>query len=421
MAKRKHIIIGCGPAAFGALEKIRAVTSEDEVRLVTMDENPPYSPASLPSLLSGRITKAELWMKDEGYFKKLRSTLEKGKEVTQVIPDKKRVVFRDGSSENYDTLLIASGSEPVNPPIKGLEEVEVHGLRSLADCQRLLRQLDGKKNAAILGAGMVGMEIAAVLLERGCRVSIIEKEPNILPMYFNEEAEAYIRDIFTEHKALLFTGREATAVKSKGGKISVALSDGSSLDADILINATGAKSRVSFLEGSGVKIGNGILVDKRMRTNLEHIYAAGDTAEAHDFFTGKPKLNAIMHSAVIQGRVAGANMVGSGTEYDGGIPMLAFNFFANQAFSIGLTVPQGSAGQVLKQKDDQKRVFRKLIFDGDRLVGGMLINEKIDPGILLYLIQRRVDMAPYKDALFERTKPLSNPWLSSLKFSTISR
>ena len=421
MAKRKHIIIGCGPAALSALEKIRELTPDDEVKLVTMDDYPPYSPASLLSLLSGRITEAELWMKDEGYFNNLKSTLMRGKEVTQVLPNKRKVIYCDGSSETYNTLLIASGSESIKPPIKGLEEVGVHSLRNLADCRHLLRQLKGKKNVAILGAGMVGMEIAAALLGKEYLVSIIEKEQGILSMYFNEEAEVYIRDIFSEHKARFFIGKEVTAVRRKGEKIGIILSDGSSLDADILINATGAKSRVSFLEGTGVKISHGILVDGRMRTSVDHIYAAGDVAEAQDFFTGKPKMNAIIHSAAIQGRVAGANMVGNDAEYEGGIPMIAFNFFANQAFSVGLTALQSRTGQVLKQNDDQQRSFRKLIFDGDRLVGGMFLNEKIDPGIILYLIKRRTDMAPYKDALFERTKPLSNPWLSSLKFSPVSR
>ncbi len=100
---------------------------------------------------------------------------------------------------------------------------------------------------------------------------------------------------------------------------------------------------------------------------------------------------------------------------------MAFTFFANQAFSVGLSSPLSGTGQVWKQMDDRKRSFRKLILDGDRLVGGMFLNENIDPGIILYLIQRRADMAPYKAALFERTKPLSNPWLSSLRFSTTGR
>ncbi len=418
MAAKKHIIIGCGPAALSALEKIRELAPGDEVKLVTMDENPPYSPASLPYILSGRITEAELWMKDDDYFEKLKITLVRGKEVTKVRADKNEVVYRDGSPENYDTILVASGSEPVTPSIDGLGEVEVHSLRNLADCRRLMQQLPDKSNVAVLGAGMVGMEIASVLLDRGCRVSVIEKEPGILPGYFSDEAEVYIRDIFTENKARFFTSREVTAVRKKGKGVSISLSGGGSLDADILINAMGVKSRVSFLEGTGVKIGNGILVDQGMRTGVDHIYAAGDVAEAGDFFTGKPRVNAIMHSAVAQGRIAGVNMAGGNAKYEGGIPMMAFNFFANQAVSIGLTGPQGSNAQVLKQKDDEKRIFRKLILEGDKLVGGMFLNEKIDPGIVLYLIQRRVDMTPYRDALFARTQPLSNPWLSSLKFST---
>lgn len=417
MAKRKHIIIGCGVAALSALKKIREMTIDDEVSLVTMDDYRPYSPASLPSLLSGRLTEACLWMKEENYFKDLRSTLKSGKEVTQVLPDRKKVVYRDGSSEEYDTLLIASGSEPVVPPIQGLKEAGVSSLRTLTDCRRIIQQLKGKNNVAILGAGMVGMAIAAALLEKGYRVSLIEKQSGILSQYFNEEVGDYIRDIFTDHQARFFMGKEVKSIKRMGKKLRIALSDGSSLDTDILINATGVKSRVSFLEGSGVRIGtSGILVDKRMRTNVDHIYVAGDVAEAHDFFTGKPKMNAIIHSAVTQGRIAGANMAGGNAEYEGGIPVMTLHFFENQGFSIGLTAPQSSNGQVYKQADDRKRSFRKLIFEDDRLVGGMFLNDKIDPGIILYLIERRTSMAPYKEALFERTKPLSNPWLSSLKF-----
>jgi len=199
MTTKKHLIIGAGSAALGALEAIRQITSKDEVKLVTMDDCPPYSPAALPSLLSGRITEAELWMRDDSYFKKLGATLARGKEVRQVIPEKQQVVYSDGSSEGYDTLLIASGSESVRPAVKNLEEAGIQEFRTLDDCRRLLRELDGKKEAAVLGGGMVGMEIAAALLEKGCRVSVIEKEQGVLASYFDEEAEVYIRDIFTEH------------------------------------------------------------------------------------------------------------------------------------------------------------------------------------------------------------------------------
>ena len=122
-------------------------------------------------------------------------------------------------------------------------------------------------------------------------------------------------------------------------------------------------------------------------------------------------------SAVSQGKVAGANMAGQNIAYDGGIPMAALNFFGNRAYSIGLTDPPDNACQVLKQKDDQKRMFKRLVLNGRELAGGMFLNEKVDPGILLYLIKERVNLSEHKEALFNGTKPLSDPWLSSLKFS----
>jgi len=417
MYRRKHLIIGSGTAALSALEEIRRSASEDEVKLVTMEECPPYSPASLPYLLSGRITENEIWKGDESYFKDLRSTLATGKEVTRIVPEKRRVIYRDGTSEHYDTLLIASGSEPIMPAIRGMDTVGARTFRVLADCRFLLRDLQHKKDLAILGAGIVGMKLALALTEKHYRINIIDKEENILPLYFNEEAADYIRNIFIEHNVHLFTGHAITYVARKNGKITIAFSNGGSIHADILINTTGVRSRVSFVEGTGIQTRNGILVDRTMNTGVEHVYAAGDVVEAHDFFTGQLKVSAIMPSAVRQGRVAGANMVGGNLEYEGGIAATALSFFGNRAFSMGLPAPVNSEAQVWKEKDDQKRSFKKLIFSGERLVGGMFVNEQVDPGIIFHLIKNRVNMTPYKEALFERTKPLSNPWLNSLKFS----
>lgn len=417
MAIKKHLIIGAGPAALSALEEIRRVTSEDEVKLVTREEHAPYSPAALPYLLSGKITEEALWMRGENYFEDLRGSLVRGKEVRQVVPEQQKVVYHDGTSENYDTLLIASGAEPTIPPIEGLQEVEVQNFRTLADCRRLLRALTGTKDVAILGAGMMGMKIAVALQGKVRRISIIEKEPGVLASNFDDEAQNYIRDIFTDQKIHLFVGKAITSVQRKGERIRILLSEGRGMEADILINATGVKSRVSFLEGTGLKVSKGILVDRRMGTGADHTYAAGDVAEAQDFFTGEPKMNAIIPGAVNQGRVAGANMAGREVKYEGGIPMAAFSFAGNKAFSIGLMAPEDNTGLILKQKDDEKRRFKKLVFSGDRLIGGMFLNEKIDPGLILYLIRRRVDIAPYKEALFEGTKPLTDPWLDSLKFS----
>ena len=123
VSKRKHVIIGCGPAALAALEKIRSITSEDEITLVTKEDSYPYSPMILPYLLSGKMREADIAIRQGSYFERMKSTLLKGKEVTAVQPRKKEVTYSNGDTETYDTLLIASGSEPLRPSITGLDGV----------------------------------------------------------------------------------------------------------------------------------------------------------------------------------------------------------------------------------------------------------------------------------------------------------
>ena len=417
MAAKKHLIIGVGPAALSALEVIRRLAPADEIKLVTMEDCLPYSPAGLPYVLAGKIAEAQLWRRNENFFQGLQSTLVTGKEVTRIVPDEQQVVYSDGAKERYDTLLIASGAAPIRPPIKGWEDVGVHDFRTLNDCRLLLGRLKDKSEVAILGAGIAGMHLAVALMGRGCRVYIIEQASQILPLCFAVDAAGLIGEVFSAHNARIMTGATVTALVGNGGRIEIVFDQGEPLQVDLLVNATGSQSRVAFLEGTGIAGRPGIPVNERMMTGISGMYAAGDVACARDFFTDQPRVSAIIASAVNQGRVAGANMAGDKAVYEGAIPLTAFHFFGHRAFAVGLSHPLAPAGKVWQQKNEQERRFKQLVFDGHRLVGGMFVNEQIDPGIILGLIKDRVDMAPHQEALFAGTKPLSDPWLSNLKFT----
>ena len=137
MAPKKHLIIGCSSAGLSALEHIRAIAPEDEIRLVTREDYPPYSPTSLPYLLSGRITEKELPLREEDYLKTLKASLALGKEVTQVLTQKREVAYGDGSTESYDDLLIACGARALQPSIPGLDSLGSTVFRTLSDYHRL--------------------------------------------------------------------------------------------------------------------------------------------------------------------------------------------------------------------------------------------------------------------------------------------
>ncbi|HLB11835.1 MAG TPA: FAD-dependent oxidoreductase [Dehalococcoidia bacterium] len=403
---RKHLIIGCGSAALSALEKIRSIAPGDQVKLTTMEDCPPYSPTALPYLLSGRVAEEALWMRPEGYFETLGATLARGKEVVRVSPASKEVVYQDGERENYDTLLIATGSEPVRPPIVGLDEAGFLGFRTIADYRALAGRLDSRKRVAVLGGGLIGMEVAIALLEKGHQVRVVEKEPRLLPLYFDPEAEALIREVFIRQGAQLHTGMEATEVRRRNGTVDVALSGGTSLEVDLLVTAVGVRPKTSFLASSGIAINRGIVVDEQMRAGALDVYAAGDVAEGPGFFDEKG-LNPILPSAVAQGRAAGAAMAGQPETYEGWIPMNVFNFFGYVAFSVGLSMPQGESFQVATASDDRAKSYRKLVFRDRRLVGAMFLNVAADPGVFSYLVRKRLDVGAYQEALLEKPREVA--------------
>ena len=250
------------------------------------------------------------------------------------------------------------------------------------------------------------MEVAIALMETGHQVQIVEKETRLLPLYFDAEAESLIREVFQREGAQLHTGLEATGVQRQNGIVKVGLSDGASIEADLLVTAVGVRAKAGFMASSGVKVNRGIVVDDQMQTSIPGIYAAGDVAEAPGFF-GETALNPILPSAVAQGKAAGAAMAGRPEPYDRWIPMNVFNFFGYMAFSVGLSMPQGEGFEVVKTSDKKNKSYGKLALKDGRLMGAMFLNVVADPGILIYLIRKRLDVGAHAQALLEKPRAVS--------------
>jgi phenylglyoxylate dehydrogenase epsilon subunit len=404
MATRKHLIIGAGSAALTAAREIRRVSQKDEIALVTREDVPPYCVAVLPYLISGRMHESDLWLLDDDQVRELHLSLVRGKEVTSVNPDKKRIMYAGGEQESYDTLLIASGSHPIKPDIKGLDEAGFLPFHTLADLRRLQGQLQGRKDIAICGGGLVGMELAIALGEAGYRVKIIERDW-ILNRYFDPDAAGIIKDILVSNGVQIYEGCTIEELKKVKTTVEVALSNATTLTTEAVALCLGVEPSISFLSDTGIACSDGVLVDRDMRTNRADVYAAGDAAEAPDFFTGTPGLSPILPSAIGQGKIAGRNMAGEEATYQGWIPMNILHFFGQRAVSVGIM--HNGDTRVLQAADKQGKGFKKLIFQGDRLVGASFLKVDVFPGVFQYIIGNNVDIGPYAELLFEKPKEAS--------------
>ncbi|MBW1799443.1 MAG: FAD-dependent oxidoreductase [Deltaproteobacteria bacterium] len=410
---KKHLIIGTGSAALSALESLRGCNREDEVTLVTREPLMPYSPTALPFLLSERIKEADLWLRDGTFFEKLDSTLVLDKEAVKVVPDDRKVIYGDGTEDRYDTLLLATGSRPVLRDIKGLEETGYITFHTFYDYRAIRKALEGKGlkskgNVVIYGGGLVAAELAIPLIEAGYGVEIVVRS-RLLRSYVNPRMGARIENILKENGAVVHQGCVVDDIAGNADGTDITLSNGRVLHSRInILMALGVEPAVSFLEGSGIEVNEGIVVDDHMRTSKEGIYAAGDVAEAPEFFYGKRGLSGILPSAVRQGKVAGVNMGGGDAAYPGWIPMNMFNFFGHVVFSVGLS--SEDEVQVIEDVDSQKGQCKELCFQEEKLVGARFLDVKADPGVFLYLIENRVNVEQYKDLLLEKPRETSR-WL----------
>jgi phenylglyoxylate dehydrogenase epsilon subunit len=396
---KKHLLIGSGAAGLSALREIRSLSADDQVTMVTMEPNLPYSPTALPYLLSGRIDEAKLWTVDKAFFDEMHVTFLEGKELVSLSPDTSEAHFAGGAKEHYDTLLIATGSQPLPSSVPGFESIGVLGFHTLADYHALVALIKPESEVLLYGGGLVAMGLASNLTKRGTKVKLIVRS-RVLRRYFDPMARALIQKAFTEHGVEMVTGAEIKEA-FPGDRITLLLEDGRKVTGDVLVNCLGTAPRISFTEGVGIAtVPDGILVDTHMMTTKEQIYAAGDVAVAKDFFHGTAGINAILPSAVEQGRVAGANMAGERRDYAGWISMNVFHFFGKGACAIGASNGEGEA---VRSSD----AYTKLTFQDDRLVGAQFVNVAVDPGVILYLIKEKVDVGRHRDALLTQTAETS--------------
>jgi phenylglyoxylate dehydrogenase epsilon subunit len=401
MSQTKYLIVGSSHAGLSALEAIRLYDGEGPVTLLTGEKSYPYSPTILPYVISGQVSGERVVLRDQAYFDKSRVRFLNGSVVNGIHTGKKSVTLDSGKKITYEKLLLATGGAPEIPPIPGLSDCPNYRLRTLEDALEIRRAMQKGGSAIVLGAGLIGMHAAENMAKAGLKVTVVEMLSQVLPGYFDSQAADLIQRVFTENGIKILTGSAVTHVTAANDACAVSLANGLDLSAHFLLVATGVRPRIAFLSGSDVKTDAGILVDDRMRTSAEGVWAAGDVAQARSFF-GSPKiLNGILPDAVEQGWIAGMDMAGDPSlkPYGGGIPMNTYSFFGNRSFSVGMTQPKESdeGFEVDQIYSPLGHRYQKLVFRDGGLVGASAINGTLDPGVIWQMIRRRVALGDDKE------------------------
>ncbi len=319
------VIVGAGAAGTAAALTLRQEGYGGRLTLIDEDPASPYDrPVISKDFLAG--TASEEWLP-------LRSHQElKGKDIRLVLgvpalrldPAERTVRIADGRAFPYDTLLLATGAEPIRLALPGMEHPRVETLRSLADSRRLIDKAAHARTVVVLGAGFLGLEVAASLRHRGLEVHVVAPDQRPLEKVLGRELGTRLQRLHEEHGVAFHLGHTAVAI----GDTSVELDDGSAIGADLVLVAVGARPRTTLAGRAGVILARGIQVDQFLETSVRGIFAAGDVARWPDPFTGLPIGVEHWAFAMRQGQAAARNMAGARE------PFQAVPFFWSQHYDV---------------------------------------------------------------------------------------
>lgn len=380
----RYVIIGNSAAGIGAVQGIRELDKESEITIISDEKYHTYSRPLISYMLKGDVSQENIKYRPEGFYKENNVKKILGKKAVSVDKNRKAVVLEDGNAVQYDKLLIATGSKPFIPEFKGLEKVRnKFTFMKLDDVKAIERSVTENSRVLVVGAGLIGLKAAEALLHYTKNITVIDLSERILPSILDDDASGIMQKHIEDEGVKFILGASAEEFSDN----SAVLTNGDTVDFDILILAVGVRPNTELIEHAGGKVDKGIVTDEKQAVvNLVDIYAAGDCTRSRDITSDSEKIIAILPNAFMQGYVAGKNMAGSNAVYENAFPMNAIGFMGLHIISAG-----NYSGEVYSEIEGEN--YKKLFTDNNRLKGFILMGEKTaNAGIYTSLIRERIPL-----------------------------
>ena len=394
----RYVLVGGGLAATSAIEGIRELDHDGEIVLITAEKELPYHrPPLSKGYLAGREPVETVRIHEASWYRSNGVRVRLGQTAKSVHQRRKSVTLASGEREPYDRLLLATGCRPRRLNVPGVDTPGVVFLRTLSDSSALRGLLKPGARVVCVGAGFVGMEVAATARDLGAEVTVLEAGPGPYRAFANPELASFFQR-FLEARGVAFrTGVRITRFRASEGRLAaVAVEPGGDVPADVAVVGVGAEPNTEWLAASGFQIDRGgVVVNGRLETNGESVWAAGDIARYPDAATRQPRRLEHWDNALWQGKQAGRNLAGAGEIY------AHQSLFFSDLFDVSLNVlgeTDRPEGVVMKGSTDLKTpLFTAHYRRGNRLTGAVLVN--------LSTADRTAEFETLQKHLAERTTP----------------
>ncbi len=433
----RHVIVGNGVAGVTAGQAIKRADPDAEIHIFGTEPYPYYRRPMLWEFIAGQIDQDDLYFRPADWYAEHGLQLHMETRVSSLdaadigrasadigrASVAHRLTLADGSSVEYDRLLLATGGRPFVPPCKGTDKEGVFTLRTLDDALAIKAYAQKVSRAIVIGGGLLGLETARALHTAGLDVTVVEFFPYLLPRQLDSEGAEVLQALLEAQGLQIITDAVTEAIMGDVYADCIHLKDSRIVEGELVLFSTGIRSKVKIAQAAGLDVNRGIVVDEHLRarwgdgTPAEYIFVAGDAAE----FEGQ--VYGIIPPAIDQARVAASNMVTPGSAtYAGTIPSTTLKVAGAELTSLGESVVEADDDRAsvdddrasvdddrasvdgviqLRHADPAAGRYRKLVLRDGRLVGAILLNDTQRVRPISQLIDRGVDVSEHTERLLD--------------------
>lgn len=408
------IIVGNSPEAVHFIEAVREFDKESRIVLLSEENHLPYRNDLLPDFIEGIISKDKIAYRGQEFFQQNNVEIQLGKTISRINFNKNRISVENPQAEtapekkeeekpnklqfDYDALLLANSAGVEFPAIEGVKKEGVFGLRTLEEAEKILNFISLADTACVVGNSVVALKLAQALKNKKLEVKLITQQEYVLSKLLDRQAAEFFQNKIKEAGIELINSKAVSEVIGNGDVKAVRLDSGKVIACQLVIFTDGISPNIQLIKDSEIKVKKCVCVDNTLKTSLQNVYAAGNICQLEDEDLNSLEINQLFSRSVEQGKIAGKNIAGQNTQYQHPVCLNSLEFLGLNAVSIG-DVNHKNNLEVLVRVFPDNKGYKKLVIEGNNLVGVILVGDTKQADDLFSLIADKKDISGFKDKL----------------------
>jgi len=389
------IIVGNGLAGIISAKTLRELDEKVEIEVFAEERYRYYPRPNLIEFLAGTIPLERMFAFPQEWYREQNINIHLGKPVTRIFPDSQEIEVAGGKKEKYESLLLANGSFSFIPPFKGTDKKGIFALRALDDAFELLEYLKNHQRVAVIGGGLLGLEIARAMKSRGARVDVVEFFDRLLPRQLDIQGASLLKAQVENMGINVHLGLATEEILGQNDVRGLRFKGEREIEMDMAIVAAGVRSNIRLAKEAGLETDRGLVTDDYLQSSNPKIFGAGDVIQH------RGRVYGIIPSSFNQARVVASNILGKKEKYEGTVPSNTLKVAGLDLTSVGLVNPEEGTSEEFRKEKKEEGIYKKVVIQKGVVVGAIWMGTKKGVNEINRIISQKINIEKHKTSLLE--------------------